>query len=228
MVKRLISVIFVATLIVAGLNLYGMGNKPIDINEVIIGYLPITADLPLFVAAEKGFFKEQGLNVKLVKMGSSNEAMNALMAGRTDMEGAVGFSSLMSVEAKISGQFKLYTTGVETDKKYTARILVRKDSNIKSVHDLKGKIIGTYSGLTQLLNLKLVLKNFMDPEKDVTIKQVATSLQVPALQSGQFDALFTIDPYGTIALEKGIGKVLIENPRAKYIKIGRASCRERV
>jgi NitT/TauT family transport system substrate-binding protein len=57
----------------------------------------------------------------------------------------------------------------------------------------------------------------MDPQKEVTVIQVATPLQIQALQAGQFDALFTIEPYATIGIEQGVAKVLEENPRVKYL-----------
>jgi NitT/TauT family transport system substrate-binding protein len=57
----------------------------------------------------------------------------------------------------------------------------------------------------------------INPEKDVTILQVAPNLQLQALQAGQFDVLFTVDPYGTIGLKKGICFLLQPNPRSKNI-----------
>jgi ABC-type nitrate/sulfonate/bicarbonate transport system substrate-binding protein len=57
----------------------------------------------------------------------------------------------------------------------------------------------------------------MNPDKDVQIIQVSPDLQGQALDSKQFDALFTIDPYATIAVEKRLAKVMMDNPRVEYI-----------
>lgn len=183
-----------------------------------VGYLPITADLPLFVAYEKGLFDKHGLtNVELVATSSSNEAIGNLVAGRTDIQGGVGLSTLYSSWLRRPGSFRLYATGYEDDENYTSSLLVPVDSPIQQPGDLVGRVVGTYSGLTQVVNLRLVLDDFLDPETDITISQVDPSLQLKALQSGQFDALFTIDPYTTMALSQGLARSLIVNPRVKYI-----------
>lgn len=94
-----------------------------------------------------------------------------------------------------------------------------KASEIKTVEQLRGKKIGTYTGVSQLLYLRLYLKKSgLEPDKDVTIVQVGTDLQIQALGAGQYDALFTVEPYGTIAVVRGIAKVLVSNPRSNYIQ----------
>ena len=188
-----------------------------DFRSVKIGYLPITADVSLFVGMEKGLFERNRVRVEAVRFTSANQAMDALISGRIQAAIMIGYSTLFSIFEKDTTQFKIVQSAAETENRYTAKILIRTDSNLDSISQLKGQSIGTYEGLTQKLNLMLVLRNFMDPVKDVNIIQVASNLQIPALSAGQFDALFTIDPYATIALENGVAKVLEENPRYKYI-----------
>jgi len=186
--------------------------------KVKIGYMPYTSNLPLFIALEKGFFKEVGLEVEPIRFGSSKEAMDALLTGKIDAEGTIGLSTLFAIEAALSGQIKFYLPCVETEEKFSNYLLVRKDSGISTVEDLKGRKIGTYTGTTQLLYLRLLLKELnLDPTKDVKIVQVSPQLEIEAFGTGQFDALFTIEPAATIAIEKGIGGPLIKNPRGKYI-----------
>jgi len=214
---NLITVTVALTTIFSLLFTPGCAKKSPESTKVRVGYLPITADIPLFVAIEKGYYKKYGIEVEPIKFASANEAMDALMAGRSDSSIMIGFSTLFSIYEKDSTQFKIYQSAAETADKFTCRLLVRKDSDISSIPQLKGKKIGTYSGLTQLLNLKSVLEKFLDPDKDVTIIQVETKIQLQAFAAGQFYALFTIDPYSTIALENGTAKVLVDNPRFKYI-----------
>src|SRR3989338_2527713 len=58
--------------------------------SVRIGYLPIAGDLPVFVAQEFSYFREQGLEVELVELASGNEAVAALLSGKTDMQATLG------------------------------------------------------------------------------------------------------------------------------------------
>lgn len=180
--------------------------------------MPYTSNLPFFIAQEKGFFEEQGLEIDAVRFGSSKEAMNALLTGKIDAECTIGLSTLFAIEAASPGQIKFYLPCVETSDRFASYLLVRKGSGISTVKDLKGRKIGTYTGTTQLLYLRLLLKQLgLNPKKDVTIIQVSPQLEIEAFGTGQFDALYTIEPKATIAMEMGLGEPLIKGPRGKYI-----------
>ena len=186
--------------------------------EVKIGYLPITADVSFFVAIEKAFFEKENIKIKPIKFTSSNQAMDALLSGRISGAIMIGYSTLFTIFSKSPESFKIIQSGVETKDKFTSRIIVPLDSDIMNIKDLKGKSIGTYSGLTQRLNLLLILSNFFEePEKVIKIIQVESNLQIPSFYARRFDALFTIDPFATIAIHKKIGKSIVDSPRAKYI-----------
>jgi NitT/TauT family transport system substrate-binding protein len=186
--------------------------------KVRIALPPYTGDLPFYVAIEKGYFADQKLNIEIIQTKESSEALNASLAGKVDIIAPISFSALLAAEIKSPGEFKLFLPGGESDKIIGSYLLIKKDSTIKEIKELKGKKIGTYTGATQLLYLKLFLIEVgFDPDKDITIIQVAPELQAQALEANQYDALFTIEPYSTIAIQNGIARVLIENPRVKYI-----------
>jgi NitT/TauT family transport system substrate-binding protein len=186
--------------------------------RVKIGYIQFVTDLPLFVALEKGYFTNRGLEVEAVKCGDSNEAMNLLFSGQVDAVAHLAFSVFWTAEEKSPGKFKLFLPCYETGDTAVSYLLVKKGSPITELSQLRSKRIGTITGITQLIYLKLVLENLgMNPETDVSIIQVAPTLQVQALQAGQFDVLFTVDPYGTIALQNEIAILLQANPRSKNI-----------
>jgi NitT/TauT family transport system substrate-binding protein len=147
-------------------------KKEASLINVNVGYVPIVGDLPIFVAMEKGFFLQEGLAVNLVEFASGNAAMDALLTNRTVMQATIGSSTLFSIEEKSPNRFKVILSSDETEEDYGAYILVRSDLKINSLAELKGKKIGTYTGLTHLLNLKMILRNGLDPEKDVEIVQI--------------------------------------------------------
>jgi NitT/TauT family transport system substrate-binding protein len=184
--------------------------------DVRIGWFPVACELPFFVAMERGYFQEQGLNVTAVKFESANLIMDSLLSGKIDAAACIGYTTLFSIESASTNQFKMFGNEIETDTKYQSFLLVRNDSNISSISDLTGKKIGTYTGTTQLLWLRLLMNKFGIDAKDITIIQVGLPLQVQALLSGQMDVLLTIEPYVTTALDKG-AKAFMANPRGKYI-----------
>jgi NitT/TauT family transport system substrate-binding protein len=180
--------------------------------------MQVSTGLPLFVALEQKLFEKENLKVETTQFESVNEAMNSLLTGRIDCIQGVGFTTFMAVEQNVTDQFKLIWTCADTKGKFTNGLLKRKGLPYLKIDDLKGKKIGTYTGTSQLINLKVILRNLnIDPDKDVEIIQVGRQIELQAFSSGQFDFLFTIEPDVTIAIEKNIGEYFIPNPRVKYI-----------
>jgi NitT/TauT family transport system substrate-binding protein len=186
--------------------------------KIKIGYMQVSTGLPLFVALEKNIFEKYGLTTEPILFESVNQAMNALVTGQIDCIQGVGYTTFMAVEQNAPEEFKIFWTCADTKDKYTSAVLKRKGLSANYPADMRGKKIGTYTGTSQLINLKMVLKNLsIDPDKDVQIVQVGRQIELQAFADGQFDFLFTIEPDVTIALEKGIGETFIVNPRVKYI-----------
>lgn len=184
-----------------------------------VSYIENASCWPLFVALENGLFQKLGVEVIAVKAANSTEAINAMLAGQVDASIENTYSALFAVEANSPGTIRLFLPCSETREQYVSHLLVSMGSNISRVEQLKGKRIGTYSGSTQLLTLKLFVRKHMklDPERDVKIIQVDPSMQVQALAAGQFDALFTVEPFAAIALSKGIARSLVPYARGFII-----------
>lgn len=183
-------------------------------HAVRVGHLGITADAPTYVAIEKGFFDAESVQIKLHRFSSPGVAINALASGDLDFHGAAGWPTLFTKFAADPTIFKVPISAIETRQLFTARILVPKKSPIETLQQLKGKRIGTYKSPSTRLTIKLIMSKYLDPEKDVTIIELTNpSLQVPALAEGTFDALYTYDPYATVALKKGVARVLVDAVR---------------
>ena len=179
--------------------------------EIKLAYIPYSADLPFFVAMDKGYFTKRGLNITPIKCKNSSEALDLVLANKA--VGAMGnsFSVLFSIQAKNSNIIKLINVSTETEEldRFTGFILVKSDSELKGVKNLKNKKIGTGKGASQLLWVQLYLMNLgLDPKKDVFIEQEGSESLLDALHSGQLDAIFIFEPYASIGISKGIAKIL--------------------
>jgi NitT/TauT family transport system substrate-binding protein len=229
--KIVAAVIVLAFIVCAGILLLAPEEKPTagmvaakstvsaqaQKTKIKVGYGPFTYSLPWLVAKEKGFFQEQGLDAEMVKFETFNQLMEALVQDKIQFGGA-GYSTLFAMESTAPGQLKTFGNAVETMQKYQSALLVPVNSSVQSIYELRGKKIGTYTGTTQRLWIQLIFKKFgWEKDKDYEIVQVAPTLQVQALAAGQFDALFTIEPHATVSQEKGVARVLVANPRGKYI-----------
>ncbi len=229
MKKKIIDAgLFVGLLVAVGLLVYlfvflPKHTQPASIKEnaekMKIGYLPVLVNLPLFVAIENKYFEKYNLKVEAIETQSPNNVIDGIISGSLDGAGVLAYPILFTAEEKYPNEFKIFASGDETQSEYVSAIITKNDSPINKPEDLKGKKIGVYTGLVQILFLKGIIAGMgMDPEKDIEIVQIEPRLQLQALESGQFDALSTVEPYQTIAKSQNLTKTIIENPRVKYIQ----------
>lgn len=181
--------------------------------EVKIGYLTLVMSLPTFVALEKGYFQEQGLKVTATPFESGTLIVDALVAGRIDVNAGSAIVAHWLAEQNLPGTFKIFVVyGPIEPKDNTFILAVAKDAPFKEIKDLKGKRVATFPGIASLTLAKAVLRPYFDPDKDVTLMEVPPGNIVQALAAGQIDAYFTPEPFGMIAVAKGVGRYLVEHP----------------
>jgi NitT/TauT family transport system substrate-binding protein len=181
--------------------------------EVKIGYLTLVMSLPTFVALEKGYFQEQGLRVAATPFESGTLIVDALVAGRIDVNAGSAIVAHWLAEQNLPGTFKVFVVyGPIEPKDNTFILAVAKDSPMKEMKDLKGKRVATFPGIASLILAKAVLRPYFDPEKEATLIEIPPGNIVQALASGQIDAYFTPEPFGMIAVARGVGRYLVEHP----------------
>jgi len=88
-------------------------------------------------------------------------------------------------------------------------LVVKKDGPIKSVKDLLGKKIGYVPGTMHEILLREVLtRSGLSPDKDVHLTRVDFFDMGMALARGGIDAFLSGEPFPTIAVVKGYGRIL--------------------
>jgi NitT/TauT family transport system substrate-binding protein len=181
--------------------------------EVRIGYLNVIPSLPTFVAIEKGYFREQGLEVVATPFESGTLIVDALVAGRIDV---VAMSSILSywlIEQSIPGTFKIFLVyGATQPQDNTFILMVAKDSPYQGIIDLKGKKVGVFPGITSIALAKAAFRPFFNPDKEVTLIEIPPGNIIQALAAGQIDAYLAPEPFGMMATAKGVGRHLVKSP----------------
>jgi len=177
---------------------------------------------PLYAAADKGYFADNGLNVSFT-YAQGSDILHNVAAGSVQF-GFPNGDSVVTAKGKGVDVEVVHTTYQQG----IGAVLFNKDtSGITSPADLKGKTIAvTDLGSPNYIQLQAILKSANLDVNDVTVKTIGTGAIVQALQSGQVDAIvfsrlryFALQsagfPVGQILSDKylpSFGNVLVTSP----------------
>ncbi|WP_244460165.1 ABC transporter substrate-binding protein [Microbispora triticiradicis] len=204
--RTVIGVIAALTLTACGgadTNTTATGNNGLEKTTLKVGILPIADVAALFIAQERGFFKAEGLTIKPEVVQSTTVAIPQLVSGATDITIGNYFTVISAQEAK-AGNFRILADTYQA-KPDTFDIVVKKDSPIQSVKDLKGKkvTIASLNSIGELAVASTLRANGLSP-KDVQYVPVAFPQAPGKLASGQADAAWLNEPFLT-GVQKDMG-----------------------
>jgi len=161
-------------------------------------WLPQSQFMGYYVAAEKGYYKEQGIDIEILPGGSDIIPEQQVFNGVADI-GVTWDSSLMKYQSK---GWALTQVGQVFQK--SAMLLVSKaTSNIKTPADLKGKNVGSWFGGNEYEIYALLEANGI--KKDTDLKLVQQDYTMNQLKNGEIDAASAMiyNEYGLL-LESGL------------------------
>jgi NitT/TauT family transport system substrate-binding protein len=166
-----------------------------------------TGFAPSWVTADKGIWKKHGLDVELIFLRGGSRTVSALISGGVD----VILGSDLGVTTAILQGASLARIGITTN---TLGYSMVTQPAIKSVRDLKGKIIGITPGRDAAYArvAKLLRDNGMDANKDVTYLSVGDggpAARVAALSSGIIHATMFTPPSDMISEKAGM-RILVK------------------
>src|SRR4051812_16412728 len=148
--------------------------------------------MPFGVALYKGFFKDEGIDVTglIASQGGGTSVRNA-MSGVPYGEANPG---AIAVAIQQGADLKIVSDNVLTIAEFAW--LVKKDSPIKTIADLKGKKIGYTNprSTSQALDILLLKKAGMNPEDAELVKVGGFGPMIPALELGQIDVAPVTEP----------------------------------
>jgi ABC-type nitrate/sulfonate/bicarbonate transport system substrate-binding protein len=168
--------------------------------QITIDVSPSLGSAALYIAHEKGYFKDEGLEAALQTHASGRLSLQAVLAGEADFA-AVAETPIAS--AAVDGKaFAVVATISEIER--AMLIVSSKDRGISQAVDLKGKRIGVAPGTTGDFFLHIYLTTSYVNPKEVRIVDLPSEEVVNALLTGKVDAVSTWSPQ-TIELQDKLG-----------------------
>jgi NitT/TauT family transport system substrate-binding protein len=170
--------------------------------------------LPLTIAEQKGYFKDEGLTVEIVDFAGGSQSLRAVVGGSADV---------------VSGAFE-HTINLQASKQYFRAFVLQgrapaiavgvataKAGAYRSPADLKGMKIGVSApgSSTNMVANYVLAKGGLKPS-DVSFVGVGTaSGALAAMRSGQIDAISNVDPVMTMLEQKGDVKIIADTRTLK-------------
>lgn len=173
-----------------------------------VASLPIFA--PVFVADEKGYFEDRGLDVELEAVQVGQDAIPLLSSGQMDAL-AAGFAAGMFSGLEEGMEFRVVgSMGVADGTDFApAHIVVRQelidDGTVTGLEDLEGLDYGVAGGVgggAAFLSA-LGLEEAGLTLNDVALENVSHADTLGALQSGSIDAGLLAAPFSEMAFAEG-------------------------
>ncbi len=195
--EKLRAIAAIICLLLAGCGRKDSGSAAAS-NKVRIGYVGITCEAPIFSAVENGFFKEEGLDVEMVKCEWANYK-DILALGGFDITHHLVMYFLKPIEQGLDVKF---TGGIHRG---CLRVQAAVNGKINSIADLRGKSIGVPGmGTPPFIFANRVLgAHGIDPSKEVSWRVFPAGELGLALDKGEIDAIADSEPIGSLLIAQG-------------------------
>ena len=164
--------------------------------------------LAAWVAIEKGYFRDEGLEVEVAGIFNAGpEEMSAFASKSLDV-GDLGMAPSVTGVANRAGGVKAAALANAEG----SAIVVRADSPVREVKELAGKTVAIpgFANVQDFL-LRRALEAAGLGAGAVTIIVVKPPEMLAALETRQIDAFIAWEPHATKAVTKGVGRVLISS-----------------
>lgn len=184
--------------------------------KIKVGASPVLTTAGVFLAQEKGYFKEEGLDVEISILKSSGGQMTLLLS-KGDLDVGAGNLTAGLYNAINEGlDFKIVADKGHVNKDIdSVALIIRKDlvdsGKYKELKDLKGLKIALTSidGSSQQIVMDEILKKAGLQSKDIEYVKLSYPESNVALKAKVIDGVIQLDPYLTMALTGGYGSLVM-------------------
>jgi NitT/TauT family transport system substrate-binding protein len=175
-------------------------DKPLI--PVRAAYVPVATWLPAWVALDKGIFAKHGLAVTLTQIQNLS-----LLPGTVGRQFEFAASTPTDLLKAVAGGLDVVASAgqaIEVKSNPTTQVIVRKDGNVKTIQDLKGKAIAapTLGAVIHVATLYWLKKNGVDPSF-IRAVEVPFPNMGDQLKAGNVDAVEALEPFVGALLAAG-------------------------
>jgi ABC-type nitrate/sulfonate/bicarbonate transport system substrate-binding protein len=207
--SRAILLVAVLIALIAGVACTASTGPPEVSKKATLAVTQFTGSAPIYVAREKGYFADEGVDATFTVYTSGGTAVAALADGKADLATA---AETPIVRAILDGK-PLAVVATISEIEHSNLVIARKDAGISAAGDLVGKRVGLARGSAADFFLHIYLLSSRVDPKTVEVVALKPDEVVEAIVSKRVDAVCTWDPYVTTILSRlGSGAMVLDEP----------------
>lgn len=220
------SLLLASTLLVSACTSTGAGEATDSADEappITFLYSPYADYAPFFLAEEKGYFEDAGVDVELVaKGGSSGETYQQVSTGNITAGGATWGAGLFNAtKSGASISVIASVSRIPESGPNPSPLLASDASGITDAADLKGKKIGIPGdGGFGIYSVALALESVGLSIADVELVNLSPGDIPAALANGSVEASWSIEPISSAVIAQGIGHELLDVDYQAGVELG--------
>jgi NitT/TauT family transport system substrate-binding protein len=187
-------------------------------DKVRVATFPAISAMPYYVALERGYFKEAGIETETVPMTSHPFIVQAMVKGDIDAASNLVTLEGANINQRRPGTLAYFTINGQNAVNIVEQFVVRADHPAKSLKDLKGTKLLSAPGPANIGAARAVLKSIgLEEGKDFTIQEQQMGVHLGALQAGTFDGGYTLEPLASVMIKNGVARRLEAGVIATYL-----------
>jgi ABC-type nitrate/sulfonate/bicarbonate transport system substrate-binding protein len=167
-------------------------NPPEKIEKIVLGAETVPHSSPVWIAENKGYFREQGLNVEIKEFESGRTALRSMLNAE-GIDVATAAQTPVVLNSFSRNDYAIVAGMVYSEN--DIKMLARQDRGINVPADLKGKTVGVTAGSSGHFFLGLFMAYYQMRASDVKTMDMEPARLSQALIEGQVDAIATWEPH---------------------------------
>lgn len=190
------------TLLAIGLVIWVFVFPDKEKDKVRVCFPPnLIASLPHWIAMDKGFYTEEGIEISEIANNDSKIMMSSVYSNDADFLPAVSFADFIFSSQTYKNSLPHYIVSHSRFKRDPAfeALLVPNNSNIATLKDLENKKIAVYPGVTSLNAAKYFLTINGVDISNITFMPISPPQHIDFLLKGEADCSHLYEPFKTQA-----------------------------
>ena len=211
--KKYVATSLIALSICVACSSQGQNESAADTSTLVVGNSPWPGFIAQFIAEEKGFYEEEGINIDEKFIQVSTDVNTALASDQVD----IAWTGIPDMIVMAGDDPSLRVIAVSDYSDGADGILAK---GVNSPEDLIGKTIAWEELPLQALLLEAYLKDSGVTLEDLDLRVLPAAEAATAFASGLVDVAVTFEPWLTTAVKEGDGEIVFSSVDTNLIAGG--------